>query len=145
MCVYLRDFSRLFILPPPSFLPSSTSAMANVHSQSIPASAPSIFSSPLSQIQVPSFFPVEGRSSTWIYTAAVIVLSLLALEQGVYRYKKSHLPGSKWTIPIIGKFADSLNPTMEGYIRQWNSGALSALSVFNMYVFILLLLLGWLH
>lgn len=79
---------------------------------------------------IPSLLP----SGNWFYTSAAIVLSLLALEQTVYRYKKRHLPGSKWTIPIIGKFKDSLNPTMEGYMAQWKSGALSALSVFNMYV-----------
>jgi C-22 sterol desaturase len=50
----------------------------------------------------------------------------------VYRYKKAHLPGAKWTIPVIGKFADSLNPSLEGYKRQWYSGPLSAVSVFNM-------------
>ncbi|KAI0771005.1 cytochrome P450 sterol C22-desaturase [Trametes elegans] len=52
----------------------------------------------------------------------------------IYRYKKRHLPGDKWTIPIIGKFADSMKPTMEGYMKQWNSGALSALSVFNIFI-----------
>ncbi len=56
--------------------------------------------------------------------------------QAVYRYKKAHLPGDKWTIPIIGKFADSLNPSLENYKRQWNSGALSVVSVFNMCVWI---------
>lgn len=71
---------------------------------------------------------------TWLYTTLAIILGLLALEQGVYRYKKSHLPGSKWTIPIIGKFADSVHPTMEKYLKQWASGPLSAVSVFNMYV-----------
>jgi C-22 sterol desaturase len=69
------------------------------------------------------------------YTILVIVFALLALEQSVYRYKKKHLPGDSWTIPIIGKFADSMKPTMEGYMKQWNSGALSALSVFNMSAF----------
>lgn len=93
---------------------------------------PSSFTSQLGQIPVPSFFPSQGGTSTWLYTTAVIVLSLLVLEQTVYRYKKSSLPGPKWTIPIIGKFADSVNPTMEGYLKQWESGALSALSVFNM-------------
>ncbi|KAH9176994.1 cytochrome P450 [Lactarius sanguifluus] len=43
-------------------------------------------------------------------------------------------PGDRWTIPIIGKFADSMKPTMEGYMKQWNSGALSALSVFNIFI-----------
>ena len=73
-----------------------------------------------------------SSSLTWAYTVAAIVVGLLALEQTVYRFKKRHLPGDRWTIPIIGKFMDSMNPTMEGYMRQWNSGALSALSVFNM-------------
>ncbi len=69
---------------------------------------------------------------TWTYTTFAILLALLALEQSVYRYKKKHLPGDKFTLPIIGKFADSMKPTMENYMKQWNSGALSALSVFNM-------------
>ena len=73
-------------------------------------------------------------SGSWFFTTAAIVVSLLVLEQTVYRYKKRHLPGDKWTIPLIGKFADSMKPTMEGYMKQWNSGALSAISVFNMYV-----------
>ena len=73
-------------------------------------------------------------SSSWLYTSLAVVITLLILEQTVYRYKKGHLPGSKWTIPIIGKFADSMNPTIEGYQRQWDSGELSAISVFNMYV-----------
>lgn len=70
----------------------------------------------------------------WLYTAGAIVFALLALEQSVYRYKKRHLPGSTWTIPIIGKFADSVKPTMEGYMAQWQSGALSAISVFNIFI-----------
>ncbi len=48
--------------------------------------------------------------------------------------KKKNLPGDSWTIPVIAKFADSMKPTMEEYMKQWNSGALSALSVFNMLV-----------
>ncbi|KAI5123724.1 hypothetical protein M0805_000317 [Coniferiporia weirii] len=109
--------------------------MASSHSHSVSASNPSVISSPLNQIPLPSFFPVgEGSTTTWVYTSLAVVLSLLVLEQGVYRYKKSHLPGAKWTIPIIGKFADSLKPSMEGYKRQWASGALSAVSVFNIFI-----------
>jgi len=67
-----------------------------------------------------------------MYTTLAILASLLILEQSVYRYKKGSLPGAKWTIPIIGKFADSLSPTMENYQAQWDSGSLSAISVFNM-------------
>ena len=78
--------------------------------------------------------PITSSTSLrWLYTTTAITFSLLVLEQSVYRYKKRHLPGATWTIPIIGKFADSLNPTMEGYKKQWNLGALSAISVFNMY------------
>ncbi|KAG5636562.1 hypothetical protein H0H81_007614 [Sphagnurus paluster] len=74
------------------------------------------------------------KSATWLWTTAAIVISLLAVEQVVYRYKKRHLPGDKWTIPIIGKFADSMSPSMEGYKKQWDSGALSAISVFNIFI-----------
>jgi len=61
-----------------------------------------------------------------------VLISLLVLEQAVYRAKKQHLPGDKWTIPVIGKFADSLNPSLAKYKKQWYSGPLSAVSVFNM-------------
>ena len=74
--------------------------------------------------------PAGGIS--WFYTTGAIVFGLLVLEQSVYRYKKRQLPGATWTIPLIGKFADSLKPTMEGYMAQWMSGPLSAISVFNM-------------
>lgn len=80
-----------------------------------------------------SFLSFSLDNSSWWYTTAAVLLSLLVLEQTVYRYKKRHLPGDAWTLPLIGKFADSMKPTMEGYQKQWQSGALSALSVFNMY------------
>jgi len=70
----------------------------------------------------------------WLYTSLVLVVSLLILEQTVYRSKKAGLPGARWTIPIIGKFADSMHPSIEKYQKQWDSGALSAISVFNMCV-----------
>lgn len=88
---------------------------------------------------VPSFVSTtaayEALSSHKILVSvAAVILSILALEQAVYRSKKGRLPGSSWTIPIIGKFMDSMNPTMEGYISQWNKGPLSVLSVFHMFV-----------
>lgn len=58
------------------------------------------------------------------------VVALLVLEQISYRWKKKHLPGPKWTIPIIGAFADSLSPTMEKYKLSWAT-PLSAASVFH--------------
>lgn len=85
------------------------------------------------QLPLPSLFTSNVESSkVWLYTSLAVIVSLFALEQGVYRYKKGHLPGSPWTIPIIGKFLDSMNPTLENYKKQWNSGALSVVSVFNM-------------
>ncbi|GMK59354.1 hypothetical protein CspeluHIS016_0703690 [Cutaneotrichosporon spelunceum] len=75
-------------------------------------------------------------SKTTAATILTVVISLLILEQIVYRTKKAHLPGDKWTIPVIGKFADSLNPTLENYKRQWYSGPLSCVSVFNIFIVI---------
>jgi C-22 sterol desaturase len=82
-------------------------------------------------------FSSASKAASWTYTTLAILTALLVLEQSVYRYKKKNLPGDSWTIPIIGKFADSMKPTMEGYMKQWNSGALSALSVFNMFACLL--------
>jgi C-22 sterol desaturase len=94
---------------------------------SVSPSVPSFTSPPhLNPISYPS-------PSHWLFTTAFIVLSLLVLEQSIWRFKKRHLPGDTWTIPIIGRFSDSMHPTMEHYKKQWDSGALSALSVFNVY------------
>jgi len=91
---------------------------------------------PLYSFPIPSFLaPLKNESFSSFYTTLAILASLLVLEQAVYRYKKRHLPGAAWTIPLIGKFADSMAPSMEAYKRQWDSGALSAVSVFNMSVF----------
>ena len=88
-----------------------------------------------------SYFARLIKSHPGLITLATIILSLLILEQVVYRAKKQGLPGDRWTLPIIGKFADSVHPTLEGYQRQWDSGELSAISVFNMYVSLSLLFL----
>ncbi|KAL0576815.1 RNA polymerase C-22 sterol desaturase [Marasmius crinis-equi] len=77
---------------------------------------------------------VSQESLAWVYTTGAVLVSLLALEQAVYRYKKGNLPGDRWTIPLIGKFIDSMSPSMENYQKQWASGALSALSVFNIFI-----------
>lgn len=103
--------------------------MASLFRSSASVSAPSSTAAAGSfDNHVPS--PTNGFS--WLYTTVAIVAGLLVLEQSVYRYKKRHLPGAKWTIPIIGKFADSVSPSMENYMKQWLSGPLSAISVFNM-------------
>ncbi|KAF8525206.1 cytochrome P450 sterol C22-desaturase [Hysterangium stoloniferum] len=99
-----------------------------------PAIVPSYTEMPLSYFTNSTILPTISSSSTWLYTSLAVLAALFILEQTIYRRKKANLPGSSWTIPIIGKFADSMNPTMEGYQRQWDSGALSALSVFNIFI-----------
>ncbi|KAF9523589.1 cytochrome P450 [Crepidotus variabilis] len=84
---------------------------------------------------IPKGFSFLGdKSLTWLYTTAVIVVSLLLVEQWLWRYRKGSLPGDKWMIPIIGKFADSTRPSMQAYQKQWDMGALSATSVFNIFI-----------
>jgi len=98
------------------------------------ASVPSSTAPPLYNFPIPSLFSSSNSGTNWFYTTAAIIVSLLILEQSVYKYKKRHLPGDSWTIPIIGKFADSLHPTIENYKKQWSMGALSVLSVFNNFI-----------
>ncbi|KAI6136994.1 cytochrome P450 [Pisolithus sp. B1] len=107
--------------------------MASSHSSSPPSMPTSHFSS-LVDIPVPPLPFLFSQPATWLCTTAALIGALLVLEQSVYRYKKKHLPGAAWTIPIIGKFADSMKPTMENYMAQWNSGELSAISVFNIFI-----------
>jgi C-22 sterol desaturase len=52
----------------------------------------------------PSNIAASFSELGWTTAILVLVATLLVLEQSVYRYKKGHLPGAKWTIPIIGKF-----------------------------------------
>lgn len=82
-----------------------------------------------------SSIPRFPQGPSVFFTTAAVLLVLLILEQAIYRSKKASLPGARWTIPIIGKFADSVNPTLEGYKKQWAMGELSAISVFNMSVY----------
>lgn len=63
-------------------------------------------------------------------TVLLGLVGVLALEQIVYRFKKKHLAGPTWTIPVIGAFGDSLSPTMEKYKLSWAT-PLSAVSVFQ--------------
>ncbi|KAJ7257385.1 cytochrome P450 [Mycena rebaudengoi] len=83
-----------------------------------------------------SAFTFDGNASkfTWLSFTLAILITLLALEQTVYRLKKCHLPGDAWTIPLIGRFADSMRPTMENYRKGWDSGPLSVASVFNIFI-----------
>ncbi|VDC01964.1 unnamed protein product [Peniophora sp. CBMAI 1063] len=107
--------------------------MASTFQSSVAASMPSETGSPLTSFPIPSFLTAASGQASWLYTVGALVITFLAIEQGVYRMRKAHLPGDKWTIPIIGKFADSLKPTMEGYMKQWQF-PLSALSVFHIFI-----------
>ena len=71
-----------------------------------------------------------------VFAVLVLVATLLGLEQVSYRRKKGGLPGAPWTIPVIGKFFDSMNPSLEKYMESWNSGALSVASVFHIFIVI---------
>ena len=113
-----------------TFLQAMASALRE---RSASASIPSFTADAYDRIpRVSSLLTLPEGAATWVYTTLAIVLGLLVLEQSVWRYKKRHLPGDSWTIPIIGRFADSMKPTLENYMRQWNSGPLSVVSVFNM-------------
>ena len=117
----------------PRLAPSLTGMASIQQNYSIPVTFPTGVPSSIRSIPILSSFATDQDTlTTWLFTSLAVVTSLLALEQGVYRYKKGNLPGSTWTIPVIGKFLDSMHPTLENYKKQWASGALSAVSVFNM-------------
>lgn len=78
----------------------------------------------------------EADRTTVVFSVLAVVASLLLFEQYNYQKKKAGLPGPKWTIPIIGKFTDSLSPSLEKYQEGWNSGPLSVASVFNIFIVI---------
>lgn len=96
-------------------------------SASIPAQTPAVAETVSSMMAVDTI-----ASHKMLISSVMILVSLLFLEQAVYRSKKAHLPGAQWKIPIIGKFLDSMNPTMENYQKQWDLGPLSVVSVFHM-------------
>ncbi|KAN0063041.1 RNA polymerase C-22 sterol desaturase [Thecaphora frezii] len=94
----------------------------------------SITSKAFSLLALPS---LKGADQTTIvFTVLAIIATALLTEQYIYQRKKAGLPGAKWTIPVIGKFADSLSPSLEKYKIGWNSGPLSVASVFNIFIVI---------
>jgi hypothetical protein len=131
------------LLPPPSLLraPSFLLAMSRFANLAARASA-SVASNltaahdalPLKGAASPRaslFFP-PAEPLTVALAVLAVVASALIYEQLNYQRKKAGLPGPRWTIPVIGKFADSLNPSLEKYMEGWNSGPLSVASVFHM-------------
>ncbi|GAA5990567.1 hypothetical protein JCM10908_003134 [Rhodotorula pacifica] len=77
----------------------------------------------------------EAKPSTVWTSVLCVVVALLIAEQALWRSRKKHLPGKQWQIPIIGQFAESLNPTMQAYKRSWST-PLASVSVFNIYIVI---------
>ncbi|GAA5901638.1 uncharacterized protein JCM6883_000347 [Sporobolomyces salmoneus] len=102
---------------------------AQVAAASEPASA-GVFLSKLS----PSF-DLEWSTQTIATSVLAVIVTLLIAEQTLWRYRKSTLPGHSWQIPLIGQFAESLNPTMEAYKRSWST-PLASVSVFNIFIVI---------
>ncbi|OZJ05367.1 hypothetical protein BZG36_01546 [Bifiguratus adelaidae] len=89
--------------------------------------------------RVVSFFKGSLVPKQTISAGAAVCISaalFLAYEQYWYTSKKQHLPGPRWKVPVIGTFLESLNPTFEGYLSKWNSGALSCVSVFHRFIVI---------
>ncbi|KZT52959.1 cytochrome P450 [Calocera cornea HHB12733] len=114
--------------------------MASSHSAPVPTaeSSPLAFFFDQFHAQLPfqlTFPPALPTLNVWT-SLAIVVLSLLVLEQTVWRVKRKFLPGDKWTIPVIGQFVNSLHPSLENYQKQWARGPLSATSVFNMFIVI---------
>ncbi|WFC97627.1 sterol 22-desaturase [Malassezia yamatoensis] len=83
-----------------------------------------------------SGFLLNASATDITFAILAVIVSLLCLEQVVYRRRKGGLPGATWTIPVIGKFADSLRPSLEKYQQGWNSGELSVASVFHIFIVI---------
>ena len=77
----------------------------------------------------------KGGISGWTIAIAIII-SILIFDQVRYLLYKQNIAGPKFTIPIMGAFLDSMNPTFENYLAQWNSGPLSCVSVFHQFVVI---------
>lgn len=139
MASVLRSFKVNHPAAAPTAADGISAYLANASNAGIASSYPEFDAKPslaskispyLSYLSLPS---LKGASNTQtIFTVLAIIATFLVLEQVRYRHKKRGLPGPKWTIPIIGKFADSLHPTLEKYQAGWNSGPLSVASVFHM-------------
>ena len=147
MCItkFIFDGTRLqsdWLMKLDGAILNTVSFISCLLSSPMPRNASTLISLPSSTpplpLFVPSFFPLssalDDNSLSWLFTSIAIITTLLVVEQVVWRYKKGVLPGDIWTIPIIGKFKDSMSPSIEGYQKQWSLGDLSALSVFNMFV-----------
>ncbi|CEQ39211.1 SPOSA6832_00718, partial [Sporobolomyces salmonicolor] len=112
--------------------------MASSPYVSSPAAATSspFASLPSSLSKLAAFDSIDWTSKSFATSVLAILITLLVAEQTLWRYRKAHLPGHSWQIvrrlsflpllgrtrrPVIGQFAESLNPTMEAYKRSWST------------------------
>ncbi|GAA5959567.1 hypothetical protein JCM21900_003200 [Sporobolomyces salmonicolor] len=111
--------------------------MASSPYVSSPAAATSspFASLPSSLSKLAAFDSIDWTSKSFATSVLAILITLLIAEQTLWRYRKAHLPGHSWQIPVIGQFAESLNPTMEAYKRSWST-PLATVSVFNIFIVI---------
>jgi C-22 sterol desaturase len=74
--------------------------------------------------------------SNW-QIAFTILLVLITYDQSMYRWRKGPIAGPAFKIPFMGPFIQALHPNFNEYLIQWRSGALSCVSVFHKYVFLI--------
>ncbi|KAM7212912.1 Cytochrome P450 [Rhypophila decipiens] len=71
--------------------------------------------------------------SIWQYVVTFL-LGLMVYDQVVYLRQKGSIAGPRFKIPLVGPFAQALDPKWEGYLKQWASGPLSCVSIFHKFV-----------
>ncbi|KAE8213288.1 hypothetical protein CF327_g3192 [Tilletia walkeri] len=129
-----HNLSSAFRLPYSLWSGSARSAGSRAAAHAAAAAQAAAFSKKEAAIAAAT----ASRQSTYnvLFTILAVIATMLITEQVLYRRKKAHLPGPTWTIPIIGKFMDSLQPSLEKYQAGWNSGPLSVASVFHIFIVI---------
>lgn len=106
--------------------------MAAYASQSlVPPSTATGYPSSFGLSSLPDLGPITATKVA--STAVVVIVSLLLLEQSLWRLRRGKIPGHTWQIPVIGQFAESLHPSMDAYKRSWAT-PLAAVSVFNIFI-----------
>ncbi|KAI2624306.1 cytochrome P450 61 [Hypoxylon sp. NC1633] len=100
------------------------------------------FTSPLADFKFPAAnFPPQvdyvldtiANTSvmTWLFTLLAIAV---AYDQISYFMQKGSIVGPSFKLPFMGPFLQSLDPQFEEYVRQWNCGPLSCVSIFHKFV-----------
>lgn len=97
---------------------------------------PRSFCSPFSSRSVDQLRPLSAGGLSLSVKRPILIDVAHGLLQVRYRSKKQSLPGRAFTIPVIGNFLDSMNPSLEHYKKGWAVGDLSVASVFHMCVLV---------